>query len=428
LGVAAIYAMVSAGPEKWKDSTFGGIKVAQTLMVRAEEDADQAKLSHPLPSLRDACIRESNHRIHSYARATRNVVIYIKQVLVTTNDHIKSLNRLRQTLDRSLDHCRKDLLLNLHCVNTRREKPQREKSDNDKGDELLASEHAKLFQNKSLLESLLTKTQHSLQMLNNARAMLSSVLQERSRVTELLCHSISSSHDETKQIVTPRHIKASSAPSIMLGNMKSGPLESLTPSVLSAIKNAQDICQKSQQLKNECMAVLDDIHQKHQTMHELVNQGITQRIAETITLSQHLLVNACDVKNTEQKTNRHLNQQEKALGYALGPVSHNDITKRERLDRPLVKVYQQHPGTDLPEAHHIIQATNTTLDSIAQTQRNISLLKLARKKLKEDFRDKKMAMEIDSNIVRLRRRRNDHRWVLQGNAITLQLANSVPKI
>lgn len=97
------------------------------------------------------------------------------------------------------------------------------------------------------------------------------------------------------------------------------------------------------------------------------------------------------------------------------------MTKREKLDRPLVRVYQQHPGTHLPEATQLVHATGFTLDSIAQTQRNISLLKLARKKLKEDYRDKKIATEIDTNVIRLRRRKADHRWVVQGSRIALQL-------
>ena len=54
-------------------------------------------------------------------------------------------------------------------------------------------------------------------MLSGARSALSSAIQERSRVTELLCHSISSTyHYDQNKAMTPRHLKCSSAPPIML--------------------------------------------------------------------------------------------------------------------------------------------------------------------------------------------------------------------
>ena len=49
------------------------------------------------------------------------------------------------------------------------------------------------------------------------------------------------------------------------------------------------------------------------------------------------------------------------------------------------------------------------------TRKNLMLLKLAQKGLQADMRDKKMAADIDSSIVRLRRQRANHRWVLDGN-------------
>ena len=115
------------GPERWKDTSIGGIKVAQTLIDRAERDVYDAKRTDPLPSLRDSCVQESNRRIHSYARATRAVVVHLRQVLVATNEEIKSLNRTREALERSLDHCRKDIALNVQCIKTRNERPKREK-------------------------------------------------------------------------------------------------------------------------------------------------------------------------------------------------------------------------------------------------------------------------------------------------------------
>ena len=55
-------------------------------------------------------------------------------------------------------------------------------------------------------------------------------------------------------------------------------------------------------------------------------------------------------------------------------------------------------------------------ESMEETRRNMALLKLAGKRLNHDIKDKRSASEIDANVVRLHRRKADHRWVLQGKA------------
>ena len=117
----------SIGPEKWKEASIGTIKVAQTLIARTEGDLYDAKVHDPLPLIRDACIQESNKRIHGYARASRAVVIRLRQAIVATNEEIKAMNRVRNAMEKSLDHARKDLTLNVHCTYIRQSRPAREK-------------------------------------------------------------------------------------------------------------------------------------------------------------------------------------------------------------------------------------------------------------------------------------------------------------
>lgn len=50
------------------------------------------------------------------------------------------------------------------------------------------------------------------------------------------------------------------------------------------------------------------------------------------------------------------------------------------------------------------------------TMKNMSLLKLAQKSIKADIKDKKKGAFVDSDVVRLRRRKANHRWLLQGKA------------
>ena len=113
--------------EKWKESTIRSIKVAQTLVARAENDLDDAIGRDPLPSLRDRCVRETNRRIQEYARSVRAVVVRLRQSFVAVNEEMKSMNRMKEHLYRSLNATRRLININLQSVQVRQERPMREK-------------------------------------------------------------------------------------------------------------------------------------------------------------------------------------------------------------------------------------------------------------------------------------------------------------
>lgn len=97
-----------------------------------------------------------------------------------------------------------------------------------------------------------------------------------------------------------------------------------------------------------------------------------------------------------------------------GPVAYSDLTTRERLDRPTVQVYQRHPGNQLPEAREIVKGGEGLQESLNATARNVGLLRLTKKRVDDDARDKHRAALIDASVTRMRRRLGNHRWVING--------------
>lgn len=73
----------------------------------------------------------------------------------------------------------------------------------DYADQLLIAEHSHLLSLKRSLEAQLHKVQFQLHELNTARSRLAAVIQERSRVTELLCQAVS--FDQGVQSTPRRH-------------------------------------------------------------------------------------------------------------------------------------------------------------------------------------------------------------------------------
>jgi hypothetical protein len=338
---------MQVSPDTWKGASAHNMKLSQAIIARCDQGIMTSRQTDPLPLLRDACIRESNVRIHTYVRATRAVVVQLRQKLVATNEEIKALTRGKEALERALEHTRKDLALNRQSLELRGLRPAREKEP-DAADLCFLEEQAHLLSSKRSLEAQLSKAQQQLQVLSLARARLAAVLQERSRVTDLLCHSMSStvavSHFSSSsssqvfgrqrkvgflpQSLVPgnerlqrsksaqgsygvQRSKSHSAPAPLhlsvlreeTGGLRESlgskefeedqtypdPYETFSPESRDSVQVASEAILKSQETRRELRAAIDNKKLLQVSAHNTVNEGLTRKLAETVTLTVNIL-------------------------------------------------------------------------------------------------------------------------------------------
>lgn len=120
-------AATAIGPEQWRNSTLKGIKLSQTIVNKSDKSCDVGRSLDPLPHLRDTVAQLSNDEIHRYTREVRAVVAKLRESLLETNEEIKSITRGKESLEKSLDHTRKDIRLNKDSQDVRMSRPPKEK-------------------------------------------------------------------------------------------------------------------------------------------------------------------------------------------------------------------------------------------------------------------------------------------------------------
>jgi len=194
-----------------------------------------------------------------------------------------------------------------------------------------------------------------------------------------------------------------------------------TPEAQEADKVSADARNKSDQIRAEIKKTIGDCYMRQKNAHDNVNAGLIRKVAETVSLEQQLDIARGQNRAAIHRQKRHQDLTKTAKGYADGPEAVEDITTREHVVRPYVRVYQRHPATELTEVQKIMRASTNLGMSIEDSQRNIQLLKQAKERLNADLKDKRAATATDTALVRLRRRRANHRWVLDN----LPAANSI---
>lgn len=398
------------GPNKWKLSTMTNLSSSKGASKKCNLVIDNARRHDPLPTFREQILLESNDKIFSYMRGVREVVKRLRESLGSVNAEIKYLLRCKDTLEKSFEHIRKDIKLNTDTVNLRKNRPMRE-SDRDEADNLLLGEKRELNDIKRGLESKLRQVQRQLSELSNSRSRVSAVLEERNEILEFLAvHAANGRAYKTHMSDAIRQI----GPEEFLPDGIAEELLPLidTPESQTADKESHECTHRSSELRREVKLAIGDAHVRAKDAHENVNDGLMQKVAETVTLEQKLDLARGKNRKAVHKLERHKNLTETAKGYVDGPESQENLTTREYMNRPLVKAYHRHPNTTITDTRRIIRASTTLGISIEESRKNIEMLVAAKNKLNADLKDKRAATATDTALVRLRRRRASHRWVM----------------
>ncbi|XP_071326400.1 tektin-like protein 1 [Trachinotus anak] len=347
----------------------------------------------PPTSLREQCAGASTAVAGEYMRRVREVEGQLRrQAGRVTQEGIK-LERERGHLERMLRSLRIDLTVNRRSSEGRTRRPSTAETGRDGADYLLLCERRELAELKQDLEGALRNTLNQLQALGQSSRRLLDCASERARVLELLPHSGSAGgHSNSAQTFT-----------------KTDPISPFTPECKQVLESSTLTVNQSQQLRGNITQMLTSAIARQKAAHRTVNDGLVKKIAETISLQQNLTVMSAATRQAMFRKQREINCIRHSHGRAQGPEYSGDILSREKLNRPLVQVYQRHPGTQLPEAAHLIQGSAVLKQGLMSSEAELARLQRACLQLLDDMHGKRAAARVDTGVVRMRRQQVDKR-------------------
>ncbi|XP_033495765.2 tektin-like protein 1 [Epinephelus lanceolatus] len=362
----------------------------------------------PPTCLREQCAGASVAVAGDYMRRVREVEGQLRrQAGRVTQEGIK-LERERGHLERMLRSLRTSLTVNRRSSEGRTRRPSTAETERDGADYLLLCERRELAQLKQDLEGALRNTLTQLQALGQSSRQLQDCASERARVLELLPHSGSAGgHSSAAQTLS-----------------KTDPVSPFTPECKQVLESSNLTINQSQLLRENIVQMLTSAITRQKTIHCAVNDGLVKKMAETVSLQQNLTVMSAATRQAMFRKQREINCIRHSHDRLQGPEYSGDILSREKLNRPLVQVYHRHPGTQLPEAAHLIQGSAVLRRCLMSSEDELARLQRACLQLLDDQHGKRAAAQVDAAVIRMRRQQVDKRAmpsVLQQGACRGQL-------
>ncbi|XP_036930615.1 coiled-coil domain-containing protein 105 [Acanthopagrus latus] len=347
----------------------------------------------PPTSLREQCAEASAAVAGEYMRRVREVEGQLRRQAGRVTQEGVKLEREKVHLERILRSLTTDLTVNRRSSEERTRRPPTAETDRDGADYLLLHERRELAQLKQDLEGALRDTLTQLQALGQSSKQLLDCAGERARVLELLPHSGSAR----------RHRSAAQTFS------KTEPISPFTPECKKVLESSILTVNQSQLLRQNIRQMLISAITLQKAVHRSINDGLVKKIAETVSLQQNLTLMSAATRQAMFRKQREINCIRHSHGRAQGPEYSGDILSREKLNRPLVQVYQRHPGTQLPEAAHLIQGSAVLRRCLTSSEGELARLQHTFLQLLDNLHGKRAAAQVDAAVVRMRRQQVDKR-------------------
>ncbi|XP_035606742.1 coiled-coil domain-containing protein 105 [Oncorhynchus keta] len=352
----------------------------------------------PPPCLREQCAEASVGVAREYMRSVREMEGEIRRQAGRVAHECVKLERERGLLERMLRSLRCEMLINKKSVEGRTIRPASTETGRDGADHLLECEKRELTELKQEMESTLRSTLAQLQTLGQCSRQLLDCASERARVLELLPHTGSGS------------LSAGGRGTPSQGLIKlPEPIGPFTPECKQVLESSTLAVNQSRLLRENIRQMIGNAIARQKAAHRTVNEGLVKKIAETVTLKQNLTIMSAAARQAIFRKQRQLNLIRHSHDRALGPEYSGDILSREKLNRPIVKVYHRHPGTQLPEAAHLIQGRSVLRHCLLSSEEELSRLQGTCLQLVANLHGKRAAEQVDSAVVRLRRQLVDRR-------------------
>ncbi|XP_020140068.2 tektin-like protein 1 [Microcebus murinus] len=371
----------------------------------------------PLPLHRDARAQQTAEVVLAHARGARLVAARLGRAQHQINGQVWQLQRRREATDRRLSEVRKGLLVNQQSVKLRDYRPKSEKIP-DKADSMLTWEKEELKNMKRKMEEDMEKSEALLKALASCRDALALCCKERLQAVDLMNQPLDKVLEQAG-----RHswVNLSRAPTPRTQGQKTPPPDPAgpyTPACAAALNEARLLLVESRDTLADMAKNEAEVREQQTQISDRVCTSLAQKMRETSELKERLNISVGLMRGTIHRCTKFQQEMYTTRGLIKGPLSKAHLETREKLDRPMVRVYQRHVGTQLPEATRLAQGTDKLQRHISQGERNLNELLTMQKNLTWNFKCKKMGFDVDHSVARLRQRQS-HPHVCYEQALRL---------